>query len=259
MSLTISGRLQEELGLDVSSIFAEYPTVKDLEGLLEAPGSGSSTSALTSGVATPDSSKDLEDDDTDTTSVDGSHDIMDVIRLTISEESGIPFEEPTPSARLSELGIDSVLTLTIMGKLSEKLEMSLPSTLLLDNETILDVENTLGMNRQLRSKPTALRTIPEEHNALVAAAEHPHKQFQGAPPATSIRLQGFAQAAKKTLFLFPDSSGSATSYAAIPQISPDVVVSLGMVLRRPSTRQGIILAAWQGLGGTTAEFSRAGR
>lgn len=225
MSLTISGRLQEELGLDISSsVFAEYPTVKDLKGLFQAPGIGSSTSALTSGVTTPDSSNDQEDDDTDATSVDGSHDITDVIRLTISEESGIPLEELTPSARLAELGIDSLLTLTIMGRLSEKLGMSLPSTLLSDNETVLDVENTLGMNRQFRTKRTELRTTTEKHNAVVATAEHPQKQTHSAPPATSIRLQGFAKTAKKTLFLFPDGSGSATSYAAIPQISPDVVV-----------------------------------
>lgn len=43
-------------------------------------------------------------------------------------------------------------------------------------------------------------------------------------PATSVLLSGNPKTASKTLFLFPDGSGSATSYALLPSISPDVCV-----------------------------------
>ena len=225
MSLTISGRLQEELGLNVSSsIFAEYPTVKDLTSYIGASVGVSPASVLPSGVNTPDSLEDQEDDETDATSVDGGNDIIDVIRLTISEETGVPLEELTFSTRLSELGIDSLLALTVMGKLSEKLEMDLSPTLLLDNDTIQDVENTLGMNGQSRSNTTESKTIVGKQDIVAAAAEQFEKQLHDPPHATSVRLQGNAKTAKKTLFLFPDGSGSATSYATIPQISSDIVV-----------------------------------
>ncbi|KAI4246250.1 MAG: hypothetical protein L6R42_009959, partial [Xanthoria sp. 1 TBL-2021] len=42
------------------------------------------------------------------------------------------------------------------------------------------------------------------------------------PPATSLLLQGNPKTATKTLFLFPDGSGSATSYTTISPIAPDV-------------------------------------
>ncbi|KAK5176230.1 polyketide synthase, partial [Cryomyces antarcticus] len=44
------------------------------------------------------------------------------------------------------------------------------------------------------------------------------------PAATSVLLQGNAKIATKKLFLFPDGSGSATSYISIPNISPDMAV-----------------------------------
>ena len=44
------------------------------------------------------------------------------------------------------------------------------------------------------------------------------------PPATSILLQRNPNILKKKLSLFPDGSGSATSYAKLPPISPDTHV-----------------------------------
>jgi naphtho-gamma-pyrone polyketide synthase len=44
------------------------------------------------------------------------------------------------------------------------------------------------------------------------------------PPASSILLQGNPKTASHSIFLFPDGSGSATSYATIPKISSDICV-----------------------------------
>ncbi|KAH0424303.1 hypothetical protein CcaCcLH18_11654 [Colletotrichum camelliae] len=44
------------------------------------------------------------------------------------------------------------------------------------------------------------------------------------PPCKSVILQGFPKTAHTILFLFPDGSGSATSYASLPPIGPGVCV-----------------------------------
>ncbi len=43
-------------------------------------------------------------------------------------------------------------------------------------------------------------------------------------PASSVLLQGRPQAGKKTLFLFPDGAGSASSYSSLPKVNPDLAI-----------------------------------
>lgn len=214
LSLTISGRIREEVGIDLqSTLFAEYPTVKELTTFLDdgndqpPPSPPSSDeddiSASPNAVFTPNS-----EDDTDSTSVAETNNVVEIIRQTIAEETGVDVVEITMTTVLTEIGMDSLLTLTIMGKLSEMSDMEFPQTLFADCETLHEVEEALGLNskKQSSSPPaTAFRHDDPAH-------------------ATSILLQGSSKMATKTLWLFPDGSGSATSYSSLAKISPDVVV-----------------------------------
>lgn len=220
LSLTISGRLREELGLDLpSTMFADYPSPKDLAKYLNGDENRSASSSEDEQVLTPEednvSDAGSEDYDTSATSVAETDDIIGVIRATIAEETGVASEDLTPSTSFSELGLDSLLSLTIMGKLGEVLEMELPQTLFADNDTLIEVENSLGLKPKERSGNKS--TIDANPNVSQPAIDTD-------PRATSILLQGKPKTAKKALFLFPDGSGSATSYASLPQISPDVVL-----------------------------------
>ena len=219
LSLTISGRIQEETGLDLSpTLFVDYPTVKDLTDFLggseNEPGSPASSSDDEL-VSTPRSELSSGSYETSSSSVTGPDNILESIRATIAEETGVAIADLNPSTSFSELGMDSLLTLTIMGKLSEELELELPQTLLADNDTLNEVEKSLGLTPK----------GPSGNKALVDAARQVVEAEPDSPPhATSILLQGNSQAAKKTLFLFPDGSGSATSYASLPKVSPDIAV-----------------------------------
>lgn len=153
LSLTISGRLQEELRLNLPlSLFIGYPTVKDLTsfpGGSENPSPSSTCSSEDKQVSTPEEDTVSEttstDGETDSTSIAETDNVIDVIRATIAEETGVALEDLTPSTSFSELGIDSLLVLTIMGKLVEVLEMDLPQTLLVENDTLDEVEKALGL------------------------------------------------------------------------------------------------------------------
>lgn len=223
LSLTITGRLQEELGLDLpSSTFVDQPTVKEFTVFLDSSNNRSLLSSP-SGNSTPVSNPEQEtlseatseDYETDATSVTDGEDVIDIIRATIAVETGVSLEDLTPSTSFSELGVDSLLALTIMGKLGEVLKTDLPQTLLADNDNLSEVEEALSLKRKgpdLSRNPVA--TSPR------AAPFDPEMP----PHATSVKLQGNPKNATKTLFLFPDGSGSATSYASIPKLSPEIVV-----------------------------------
>lgn len=223
LSLTISGRLQEELGVSLpSTMFTDHPSVKDLTHFLggsdnRAPSSTSSSEDKS--IATPEedalSEATTKAYETDTTSIAESNDTIEFIRATVAEETGVALEDLTSSTSFSELGMDSLLSLTVMGKLGEVLEMDLPQTLFADNDTLYEVEKALGLTPM---GPSVDKTLD------AAAAKIARLEADVAPHATSVLLQGNPKTAKKTLFLFPDGSGSATSYASIPKLSADIVV-----------------------------------
>ena len=221
LSLNIASRLRAELGLDVEgSLFSDCPTpvelVKSLSGNevptpLTSDSTGPSTPELDSASGASD------DDDTDQTSLDGDKtSTMSIIRHTIAEEVGILDEELTDSLDLNELGMDSLLSLTILGKLRDELEIDLPADLFANNSSLDGIEAALGL------KPKAVTAAFENQHTPAAQTAGPTSD--GIPQASSVLLQGSPRSANKTLFLFPDGSGSATSYAPLPRISPDIAV-----------------------------------
>ncbi|EED15857.1 hypothetical protein TSTA_009770 [Talaromyces stipitatus ATCC 10500] len=139
LSLTICGRIQEELGVDVSSsLFADYCTPMELSRFLGSDNRHDSLSA--SSVSSSDNTDKIntpENREMDSnTSTDGEMDssTIEVIRETIAQETGVPVSELTLSSSFADLGVDSLLIFTIVGKLLEALNMDLPSSLLMENE-----------------------------------------------------------------------------------------------------------------------------
>ena len=119
LSLTICNKVRDELGIDVpSALFLDYPTPKELIAFFgSAEQEGSS-----SGLDTPTESESSNDDSgyrTDSTNTETEDSVIDVIRTTIANETGVPVRELTPTTAFAELGIDSLLSLTISGRLTE--------------------------------------------------------------------------------------------------------------------------------------------
>ena len=226
LSLTISGKLREEFDMDVeSSLFSECPTVKDLKLFFSrqsADEDDSSESAEASSLessdaeGTPETGSEFADDESATSIEDDETDTIAAIRLTLAEEIGVAVEELTGTSDLGSLGMDSLLSLTVLGKLRETLDIDLPSDFFAEHTTMNAIEATLGG----KPKAAAVPSRPERISPPV-----PKKTTsKELPSASSILLQGNPKTARKKLFLFPDGSGSATSYATLPKVDPDVVV-----------------------------------
>ncbi|KAJ9668079.1 hypothetical protein H2201_001885 [Coniosporium apollinis] len=235
LSLTISGRFREELDLDVeSSIFTDCETVEAL-GKAIAPSNPEpqapldpvvlSPSRFSSGITTPaDSDSDYAlDDASSNTSIDEMEDeqpskgdgTMAQMRRILSEEIGVTEDELTGSVELSDLGMDSLMALTVLGRLREELNLDLPSDLFAEHGSLDAIQASLG----IASQPT-VRSAPQQ----TAARMERKVPAEPMPAATSILLQGSAKTSTKKLFLFPDGSGSSTSYMNLPKIGSDVAL-----------------------------------
>ncbi|KAH7036481.1 polyketide synthase-like protein [Macrophomina phaseolina] len=260
MSLTISAKFREDLDLDISStLFTDHPTVGQMKKFFAQYDGGAplvesedSTESETSDPRTPEDDESETDpssapssapsesgkDDYVKVSVKKTQEVSGQISLArqiISDEMGVPTSEIGDQADLAELGMDSLMSLTILGALREQTGVDLPSTFLVTNATIEDVENALGMRPKPQEKvkveaKVEKKTAPKPKASKAPQLAEVNKKLSSnidvskLPPANSVLLQGNAKIATKKLFFLPDGSGSATSYISIPNLSPDLAV-----------------------------------
>ncbi|KAL9100800.1 MAG: hypothetical protein Q9163_003866 [Psora crenata] len=255
LALTISGKFRESLNLEVAStMFVEHPTVKELKQFMaqhegtndereQSPDSSSnaatpSLSSRSDEGSAPLSSVTSNEGPQPPASGDGAKDTN--IRSTVAEQLGVAAEEIDGSSDLASLGMDSLMSLSILGKLREATGQDLPSDFFTDKPTFGDIEKSLATKSEPdnQAKPQEVNTqnldsfaqddaqITEDINTEPNRGrdQAPKTAPQDPPAATSVLLQGSPKTASKTLFFFPDGSGSATSYSLLPTISPNVAV-----------------------------------
>ena len=221
LSITISSRAQDELALNLlSTSFIEFPTLNDMTNHFAPSEKSAYHDAKDSAPQSDDDDTSDASDQTDATSVDTKLDVLVTIRATIAEEVGVPLEDLTPTTNLLDLGVDSLMALTIVDKLN-KFDLDVPSGLLTECCSLEEIEKTLFPN-PLLSGPRSPR--PAVKDQSFSEDDTRAKSLRGPPLATSIRLQGSAKDAKQILWLFPDGAGSATAYSSLPPISPEPLV-----------------------------------
>lgn len=231
MSLSITGRIREELEIDVpSSLFTDQPTVGELKRFMNRYDSSDSLDVLveTDGSTTPnldlsDTSSQSDSFSTPTSpgSPGESEDLSVIIRGVISAEMGLEVSELLAAGDLNSLGMDSLMSLTILGELREKTGLSLPADFLVDNNSLKAIEKTLHVG-PVKSTPQQLPIAQSIRIETPATVRIPVNKPQR--HATSVLLQGMPRVATKTFWLIPDGSGSATSYIFMPDIGKEVAV-----------------------------------
>ena len=249
MSLSICGRIREEIEIEApASLFVDHPTVGLLKGYLSqysASKAVDSEEESSSGSSTPllDSDDNSSQDGSAATSVSppnspcppsDSESLSMIIRQTISEEMGVDIAELSEADDLSALGMDSLMSLSILGMLREKAGLSLPADFLIDNQSIGAIEAALHIERppKRKSSPNAGATIiqasPQQTQSTPAKTSTPITRVKkpSLPErfASSVLLQGSPKTAEKTFWLIPDGGGAPTSYVFLDEISPKVAV-----------------------------------
>jgi iron transport multicopper oxidase len=235
MSLTVSGRMRDELEIDIHSHeFQDYPTIGEFKNFLlkfEGKSRTDSYSSESTSTDSPlhDTATDTEEESKATTPLEDDMSvrskgsgagITEIIRATIASEMGFEIQEISDSTDLAELGMDSLMALSVLSALREKTEMTLPADLLTVNSSIREIEIALDIRPSPKSTPPISRKQSE------IDIPKPIEQSIAKPirHATSVLLQGSSRRARRHLWMIPDGGGSATSYVDIPDILPDLAV-----------------------------------
>ncbi|KAH6697033.1 conidial yellow pigment biosynthesis polyketide synthase [Plectosphaerella plurivora] len=285
MALTVAGRMREELDVDIDShAFVEHSTVGAFKTFLarfETPmpavvierrphmrnisygGQDSAVSFVSEVSSEADTGEsplttppNEESEEERGKAVAGDADnLQEIVRGTIASEMGVEIEEIVATPDLAALGMDSLMSLSILGALRERTGMEIASDLFVVNPSLVEVEKALGVgpkpkpkaaptsksrsssHKRSRSRSVSPRselplmptTVINTHPGnTTASIDKPPRPAPGSVvdhfphrKASSILLQGSTRTATKSLFMIPDGSGCATSYTEISQISPD--------------------------------------
>ncbi|KAH3999788.1 hypothetical protein HBI38_092630 [Parastagonospora nodorum] len=154
----------------------------------------------------------------------------------VSEESGIERKELNDDVELAGLGIDSLLSLLIASRLKDDLDFDPGSgiTFFDDYRTLGQLKgayakskgyspDTTSSSNSERKETMGIETplTLSESGCSTGAASPYHSPER---PVTSLVLQRASALDSKILFLFPDGSGSASSYTSLPPVSPHLTV-----------------------------------
>lgn len=223
LTISILGRLRPETGLDLpSSLFISYPTVAQLRGFFldkvappqivadDADSEVSSSTASNTPSDTPGSSASHES----LATTPAEPDIVAILMSIIAREVGIDAAEIQPSTPFADLGVDSLLTISILDSFKSEMRMSLAATFFHENPTLTDVQKALGVP-----------TTPQK--GLNMPSGFPEMEL--GPPKQSLRaksvlLQGRPAPNRPALFLLPDGAGSLFSYISLPTLPSGVAV-----------------------------------
>lgn len=206
LTISIMSNLRAQMGLDLpTSIFTMYPTVAELRVFFEDQ-FGTPDSTEVDEMDDSDSSTDVDtpsnEVDSSVTSVSSSDvmDTADVFISAVATETGIDAREIEPSTLFVDLGVDSLMSIAVLGAVKDRTGRMLPASIFTDYPTVADLRKALGNP----SEPQQSSPKPKAKKSGSQYSSHP------------VFLQGRLNTGLPTLFMIADGAGSAASYLNIP-------------------------------------------
>lgn len=219
LTISISAKLRDQVGREIpATLFADCLSVAQLRTYFaagaegtngsEAPASDSSDDLSGSGEL---SSGERSEAETPMSEIGQTPDaagpqLMETLRKIIASEVGVSAEEIDQNTLLSEIGVDSLLSLSILSAIKIQMGRIVPSSFLIGNPTLGAIQRVLGGPSPM-SPPQLVQALQK-----IGCAVSP-------PTADMVLLQGSSLSQDPCLFPFPDGSGSASSYVGLPSLN----------------------------------------
>lgn len=254
LTITILEELRRLTGVDfASSLFTQYPTVGDLKAYFQSQVEAKSpvepearpcrprdtscssrarsrsflpaaVSRLRTSTSVSSSSRLSEADsaiDVGSRSSSGSSDSAELLMSIIAREVGVGRDEISPWTKFSELGLDSLLTITVLAMFRQEGGVNLPSSFFNDHPTPNDVDATLNSAKQspltsVASEDFGHTPEPQKEPAQQCSTQAGEPRHE----SKAVLIQGTPRPdGGQALFLLPDGSGSALSYINLPPLT----------------------------------------
>ncbi|KAF1345657.1 hypothetical protein BDV97DRAFT_358770 [Delphinella strobiligena] len=166
------------------------------------------------------------------TDLPGAINFDDIVKI-MAEGIDVARDTITDQTSLTDLGVDSLLSLLIGSPLCDELDIEIDLSSLLTSVGVLRQALAVGVGED--STPSSTSTdsgnpSPSSTVNLDSVVSTPTSgsDFESEPapipPSASVILQGSPRSATSSLWFLPDGSGLVSSYLSVPRIRSDLVV-----------------------------------
>ncbi|OCK77458.1 PKS16 protein [Lepidopterella palustris CBS 459.81] len=230
LKISITSKLKSDLDLEVStSTWHDLATVAELREYIESKTGIAQRPGLSTHTPSSASSEtgDLSDITlSSVTSVSGGDDTEDdeIIRVfmsAVAAETGLDVGEMTPNTLFADLGVDSLMTISVLGIIQEQTGKSLPASFFHDYPTVSAMREALGAPSS-KPAPPPPAPVPATPNARKHRSKPPKAASKYR--SHSVLLQGNPRSGQPSLFLMADGAGSAASYINLPHFTTGLAV-----------------------------------
>lgn len=135
--------------------------------------------------------------------------ILDAFVTAIAEETGLDSDELNDHDAFEDLGIDSIMSIAILGSVRNRTGSEFPTSIFTTHPTLGQLRKSFGRQAE---KPAALKKTSAQ------------KKLKPKYSSNSVLLQGSRHSGLPVLFLISDGAGSAASYISIPEFSQKLPV-----------------------------------
>lgn len=233
LTISILNKLRGLTSADLpSSLFSHHPTIRDLRSFFKDSGAPALSTGAEGRVSHANTT--LAEPVPITTTSGGSvpeaaDDILDQILGCIADQAGLEAADLNDAADFGDLGIDSILTISILVEIRRLTGLDLPSSLFTTHPT---VSALLTFLQAKLGRPSPLSSSDSTPAGSSPFSTPPGSTRSGTPTtpvendteqpssyaSSSILLQGQPHPSRPALFLLPDGSGSALSYLELPPL-----------------------------------------
>ena len=184
-----------------------------------------------------------------------NQDIGNLLLGIVASETGVDVEDLEPATAFSDIGVDSLMSITILSAAQNKLGIEMPASFFFDHPTVKELMQAFSATEVIddsshsadlpspgssneesstnisNSTPDDIAPTPDTSddepkltNGAMANDKSPiHKQSPAvssnqAPLGRTILLQGRASSTETPVYLFTDGAGSATAYIHLPAL-----------------------------------------
>ena len=181
-------------------------------------------------------------------------DLLETLLPVVATEIGCSVSDMEPDTAFADLGMDSLMAITIIATFQKDTGIELPATFFLDHMTVAEAKEALSHNSPAEStdklieEPKApieplpaivptleLSTVAPSFESLPKSMDElskpsaslvspPEERTASVKPSKATLLHGSPSSTGPKLFLFPDGSGSPSRYIQLPSLGGDVNV-----------------------------------
>jgi iterative type I PKS product template protein len=143
--------------------------------------------------------------------------LADTFLQILLEETGLLESELVPSAFFSEIGVDSMVSISILAGLKATTGIELGASFLVENPTFKDAQRALRMTENQDSSFADVKAFTNGHK---------RDEIPDTLPESNIVLMSARTdtPSRTTLFLIADGAGSAAAYIHLPKLAKDLQV-----------------------------------